>query len=140
MSQSENMRDDPYRVAPPYCAPGEVEPPDMPDPPEVTLDQAVSYVLMTFTGKRECAFGDSASQWEEVLMDDLVDVQDKLLVALLADRGDIFRVIGNELREKIQARANDWLTNADIKALVAEDFIPEHEVEPREASLRYRYG
>jgi len=61
-----SIPDDPHRVATPYCAPGEVEPPDA---PQVSDREAVARVLAVLKTDAGTAFGQTADDWSELLTD-----------------------------------------------------------------------
>lgn len=65
MYRPHQIGDDPYRVAPPGCAPGEVEPPER---PAISEEEAVKAIIAAIWSG-EPAYGVPASE----LLDDLLD-------------------------------------------------------------------
>jgi len=116
----EAIPDDPYRVAPPYCAPGEVEPPE---PPRLYRGDAVSRLIDVLSGKEKLAFGDNSDRWLEVLADDLIEEQFNLIFGLLADNQKILREIHDYLCKRVEKRANDLAAEMDADALKREGVV-----------------
>jgi len=117
-----SLPDDPYRVAPPGCAPGdvEIEPPELPQVNEAEAERRVIDVL---SKKQEHAFGDTASIWEEVLLDDVLSMLDRLFIALLQNEQATLDLVGNYLRECVYDHANNNLAEMDNDQLEAEGLL-----------------
>lgn len=73
------LMDDLLRVAPPFSLPHE---PDE-DAPTVTLERAVAAVVACLANEEPTAFGLTAKQWAEYLMNELADNQGAVLLVLL---------------------------------------------------------
>jgi len=115
-----NMPDDPYRTAPPYQAPGEIEPPDAPQVSDREAVERVAAVLETGHG---VAFGDTAAQWEDVLIDYLATYQARALLFALLDLREMYH-IRRAVEIFIADTANNWLAEADADELEREGFQP----------------
>jgi len=114
-----DIPDDPYRVAPPYCAPGEVDPGDA---PQVSDREAVSRVLEALIDD-EAAFGLSGEDWEELLIDHLIDTQRALFMAILCEEiPGTMSVLRRSLESFIGDKANNLLAEMDADALDREGF------------------
>lgn len=74
------LADDPFRVAPPYQAPGEYEPADL---SAVTRASTVAVVNACLAGETQRAFGETSEWWCDVLMDSIAEVQPQALLGLL---------------------------------------------------------
>ena len=73
------LMDDLMRVAPPYSLPHE---PDE-DAPTVTQEQAVATVVACLSHESPTAYGLTADEWTEHLMNELADNQGAVLLVLL---------------------------------------------------------
>jgi len=123
----ENLPDDPYRVAPPYCAPGEVDPGDA---PQVSDTEAVRRVIGVLMNDNGIAFGLTCEDWEELLEDHIIGVRRAVFAALLDRKisGSLTKkaaftldVLGLSMRVFIGNKANELLAEMDADALEREE-------------------
>jgi len=119
-----SIPDDPHRVAPPYCAPGEVEPPDAPQVSNKEATDRVAYVLLA-NDKNIRAFGHSADEWNELLLDFMATHQQgklaQIVLAAILDtgkpsltllpflRGGFERFIGDTANQQLAEMSPDEL-------------------------------
>jgi len=115
-----NLPDDPHRTAPPYCAPGEIEPPEA---PQVSDAEAVARVLAVLRDGEDMAFGDTASQWVEVLAEILYDYIPALVVAILTNsKPEGLRDMRIALTQTITDNANNNLAEMSPEQLENESY------------------
>jgi len=115
----ETMPDDPYRVAPPFCAPGEVEPPPR---PTVSEQEAVGRVKAVLNGEEKRAFGRDAACWYEVLFDEMCGMHEAVVREFFAPKFSNSCEINMCLDEAVHQHAEDWLARADKDELEREGF------------------
>jgi len=122
-----SIPDDPHRVAPPYCAPGEVEPPDAPVVSDKEATDRVAYVLLANDDNIR-AFGYSADQWSELLLDFMAThKQGKLAQVVLAaildtGRSTLLPFLRVGFERFIGDTANQQLAEMPPEELEAEGF------------------
>jgi len=115
-----DIPDDPYRVAPPYCAPGEVDPGDAPQVSDKEAARRVGDVLIDGHGT---AFGLTAEDWEELLADYFISIQRAAFMALLAEKAPgTLALVKRHMEVFIGDQANDLLAEMDADALDREGF------------------
>jgi len=115
----ETIPDDPYRVAPPGCAPGEI---DAPDVPVVSDKEAVERVLNALKTGSDTAFGEAAYEWCELLLDHIADHKERYLIALLSDWHATLGRLRREMEMFIADRANKRLADMSPDELEREGF------------------
>jgi len=115
-----DIPDDPYRVAPPYCAPGEVEPPDA---PQVSDREAARRVFDALVDGDGTAFGLTADDWEELLADEFINIQRAAFMALLGEKAPgTLALVKRHMEVFIGDEANNRLTEMDACELEREGF------------------
>jgi len=121
----ETIPDDPYRVAPPHCAPGEVEPPDAVCVSDKEAVRRVIDVLLSDDPESK-AFGETADDWIEWLHDFVAESGSRtFLVAILDTRNpSIPPVLRRSLEMFIGDRANARLAEMSPEELEREGFLP----------------
>jgi len=110
-----DIPDDPYRVAPPWCAPGEVDPGDA---PQVSDKEAAARVLAALQGRTDVAFGLSGHEWDELLVDYIALTKSHLALLDWQNLHDIRR----DMEIFIGNQANNLLAEMDADALEREGF------------------
>lgn len=105
------LMDDLLRVAPPYSMPHE---PDE-DAPTVTQPCAVAAVVACLANEEPTAFGLTAKQWVEHLMNELADNQGAVLLVLLigASVPSVGDFLAGHLGNCIEGLANRQLAEMD---------------------------
>jgi len=122
-----SIPDDPYRVAPPFCAPGEVEPPDAPQVSDKEATDRVIDVLLSFDPESR-AFGESADDWIELLADFFADSRYRRFAyatfasILDASKPNLLPILRRSMEAFIGDHANNWLAEADNDELEREGF------------------
>jgi len=116
----ETIPDDPYRVAPPYQAPGEVEPPDAVCVSDKEAVRRVIDVLLSDDPESR-AFGETADDWVELLLDFVAETgARRLFVTVLEWR--VMHDIRREMEMFIGDRANARLAEMSPEELEREGF------------------
>jgi len=115
-----SIPDDPYRVAPPFCAPGEVEPPPR---PTVCKLEAVERVKAVIEGEEKRAFGRDAACWYEMLFEEMCGMHEAVVLDFLIPSFSSSRRIYALLSEAIHQHAENWLARADSDELEREGFL-----------------
>lgn len=105
------LMDDLLRVAPPYSLPHE---PDE-DAPTVTKAQAVAAVVACLSNEAPTAYGLTAADWAEHLMDELADNPAAVLLALLIGSSvpSVGKFLAGHLGNCIEGLANLQLAEMD---------------------------
>lgn len=105
------LMDDLLRVAPPYSLAHEVDQ----DAPTVTKARAMTAVVACLANDEPTAFGLTAAQWAEYLMDELADNQGAVLLVLLIGSTvpSVGAFLAGHLGNCIQAEANRLLAEMD---------------------------
>lgn len=105
------LMDDLLRVAPPYSVPHEVDE----DAPVVTKARAVAAVVACLANEEPAAFGLTAKQWAEHLMNELADNQGGVLLVLLigASLPTVGEFLAAHLGNCIEGLANRQLSEMD---------------------------
>jgi len=122
----ETIPDDPYRVAPPCCAPGKVEPPDAPQVSNKEATARVIDVLLSLDLESK-AFGRTADDWAELLVDFIVDDRGFahfVFAIILGENGACLpHWMHRNMEEFVGDHANNWLAEADKDELEREGFL-----------------
>lgn len=105
------LMDDLMRVAPPFSLPHE---PDE-DAPTVTQEQAVAAVVACLSNEAPTAYGLTAAEWAEHLMDELADNPAAVLLVLLigATVPSVGKFLASHLGNCIEGVANRQLSEMD---------------------------
>ncbi|MFY2845616.1 hypothetical protein ACOTJF_28415 [Achromobacter ruhlandii] len=105
------LMDDLLRVAPPYSLPHE---PDE-DAPVVTQAQAVAAVVACLSNEAPTAYGLTAAEWAEHLMNELADNPGAVLLVLLIGSTvpSVGEFLAGHLSNCIEAEANRQLAEMD---------------------------
>lgn len=105
------LMDDLLRVAPPYSLPREIDE----DAPTVTKARAVAAVVACLANEEPNAFGLTAKDWAEHLMNELADNQGGVLLVLLigASVPTVGEFLAGHLGNCIEGLANRQLAEMD---------------------------
>ena len=99
------------------------DPQDAIDAPAVTRSAAHAAVANVLAGITTRAFGRDADDWRETLLDELSDVRDDALLAILCALNPSPRRRAEEhLVDAIHRHATNWLAEADSYELDLEGF------------------
>jgi len=123
-----NYPDDPYRVAPPYQAPGEVEPPDVMCVSDKEAADRVIDVLLSDDPESK-AFGETADDWTESLLDFIADprhsqfAQTVFAAILDKNKPSLLPILRRSMEVFIGDHANARLAEMTPEELEREGFL-----------------
>jgi len=123
-----NIPDDPYRVAPPFCAPGEVEPPDAPQVSNKETTARVIDVLLSAGDPESKAFGKNSADWIEFFVDLILDPRNGCFahtvftIILDESKSNLLPILRSDMERFIGYHANNWLAEANPDELEREGF------------------
>jgi len=109
------------------CAPGEVEPPDAPQVSDKEATDRVIDVLLSFDPESR-AFGESADDWVELLLDFMTDTRYSQLArvacAALLDQSkpSLLPILRRSMEAFIGDYANNWLAETNPEEIEREGF------------------
>jgi len=120
----ETIPDDPYRVAPPYCAPGEVEPPDAVRVSDAEAVRRVIDVLLSDDPESR-AFGETADDWIDWLHDFVTELGSRAFLIALLDKSNptVHPIVRRGLDTLIADHANKRLAEMSLDELEREGFV-----------------
>jgi len=114
-----SIPDDPYRVAPPFCAPGEVEPPDAPQVSDKEATDRVIDVLLSDDPESK-AFGKTEDDWVDLLVGKFAQIA--ITAILDKSQPSLLPILRRSMAGVIGEHANNWLAEADSDELEREGF------------------
>jgi len=120
----ETIPDNPYRVAPPYQAPGEVEPPDAVCVSDAEAVRRVLDVLLSDDPESR-AFGETAEDWIDWLHEFVTELGSRAFLIALLDTSNpsVHPVVRRGLDTLIGDHANARLAEMSPDELEREGFL-----------------